>query len=86
MSRADCLGGGELEMGSERLGHREIGLQEMEEPGEAGSEVAATEEGFDGGGGGGVERAEILAAIGLTASMRSGSALPGSAAIAPGHS
>ena len=29
--------------------------------GEAGGEVAATEEGFDGGGGGGVDRAEILA-------------------------
>jgi hypothetical protein len=31
------------------------------EPGEAGGEVAAAEEGFDGGDGGRVERAEILA-------------------------
>jgi hypothetical protein len=30
------------------------------EPGEAGGEIAAAEEGFDGGGGGRVERAEIL--------------------------
>ena len=44
------------------------------EAGEAGGEVATAEEGFDGGGGGRVERAEILAVFGLTASMRSGPA------------
>jgi hypothetical protein len=35
------------------------------ESGKAGGEVATAEEGFDGGNGGGVERAEILAVFGF---------------------